>query len=50
MKGLELDWAERVDQLESKDARNVWHEIAQELNSKCGTNRPVDKYTAKIKI
>ena len=36
-------WAERFDRLKSKDARNVWDEIARELNNTFGTNRPVDK-------
>ena len=42
-------WAERFDCLESKDAREVWDEIARELNNMFGTNRPVDKCKVKIK-
>ena len=36
-------WAERFDQLESKDARKFLDEIARELNITFGSNQPLDK-------
>ena len=42
-------WAERYERLESKDARKVWDEIAQEINRKFGTKRISNKCQKKIK-
>ena len=42
-------WAERHERLESKDARKVWDEIAQEIDRKFGTKRIGNKCQKKIK-
>ncbi|XP_020616793.1 uncharacterized protein LOC110054779 [Orbicella faveolata] len=42
-------WAEKQDMLNSKDTRNAWRAIADEINNKFATNKTVDKCIRKIK-
>ena len=42
-------WAEKQDVLNSKDARNAWHAIAEAINNKFATDKTVDKCMRKIK-
>jgi len=42
-------WAEKQDVLNSKDARNAWRAIAEEINNKFATNKTVEKCMRKIK-
>jgi len=40
-------WAEKYDELDSKDNRKVWDDIAQKLNTKFKLKRATDKYKQK---
>ena len=42
-------WAEKHEQLESKDARKVWQEICEEMELNFGTKKTVEKCQRKIK-
>ena len=43
-------WAEKHDELESKDNRKVWEDmIASKINTKFKLKRATDKYKQKMK-
>ncbi|XP_028516758.1 uncharacterized protein LOC114575647 [Exaiptasia diaphana] len=42
-------WAEKHDELESKDNRKVWEDIASQINTKFNLKRATDKYKQKMK-
>jgi len=48
-KALVNMWAEKYDELDSKDNRKVWDDIAQLLNNKFKLKRDTDKYKQKMK-